>query len=113
MWAAYQGDAISVSILLHHGASPSTRDQTGLSPLHWAVVRGNKSCIRKIVEAGANLNARDDSGKTPKEMAVELKSLGAWKKALEEGGMNEDGIKKGKPLNEVRSLVLRSRSCKF
>ncbi|TFK36138.1 hypothetical protein BDQ12DRAFT_687341 [Crucibulum laeve] len=34
-------------------------------------------------------------------MAVELKSLGAWKRALEEGGMNEYGVKKGKPLSDV------------
>jgi len=38
---------------------------------------------------------------TPRDMAVELKSLGAWKRALEEGGMNEYGIKKTKPLSDV------------
>jgi hypothetical protein len=37
-------------------------------------------------------------------MAVELKSLGAWKRALEEGGMNEHGVKRGKPLSDVRSF---------
>ncbi|KZS89519.1 zf-DHHC-domain-containing protein [Sistotremastrum niveocremeum HHB9708] len=92
MWAAYQGDALSVDILLKHGASVSIKDQVGLTPLHWAVVRGNKFCIRKLVEAGADLNAKDENGKTPKEMAIELKSLGAYKKALEEGGLNEDGV---------------------
>jgi palmitoyltransferase len=34
-------------------------------------------------------------------MAVELKSLGAWKRALEEGGFTEDGSKRKKPLSEV------------
>ncbi|OBZ74694.1 Palmitoyltransferase AKR1 [Grifola frondosa] len=37
MWAAYQGDALSVDLLLKHGASPNTRDESGLTPLHWAV----------------------------------------------------------------------------
>lgn len=101
MWAAYQGDAISVDILLKAGASPLKKDDAGLTALHWAVVRGNKYCIRKLIEAGADLNARDESGKTPREMAVELKSLGPWKKALEEGGMTEDGRKIQGPLNEV------------
>lgn len=42
MWAAYQGDALSVELLLKHGASVAVRDNAGLTPLHWAVVRGNK-----------------------------------------------------------------------
>ena len=35
-------------------------------------------------------------------MAVELKSVGAWKRALEEGGLTEEGVPKRKPLSEVR-----------
>ena len=101
MWAAYQGDALSVDLLLKHGADPNTRDDSELTPLHWAVVKGNRNCIRKLVEKGADLSAKTSDGKTPKDMAGELKSLGAWKRALEEGGMNEDGIKHQNPLNEV------------
>jgi ankyrin repeat protein len=100
MWAAYQGDALSVELLLKHGASITSKDHTGLTALHWAVVRGNKVCIRKLVEAGADLNARDENGKTPREMAIELKSISAYKRALEEGGMSEDGHRKSKPLND-------------
>ncbi|KAG8968726.1 palmitoyltransferase akr1 [Tulasnella sp. 425] len=100
MWAAYQGDGISVEILLNAGASPLKKDNSGLTPLHWAVVRGNKWCIRKLIEAGSDLNARDESGKTPREMAAELKSLGPWRKALEEGGLTEDGRKIQGPLSE-------------
>lgn len=100
MWAAYQGDALSVDLLLKHGASPNTQDDTGLTPLHWAVVRGNRICIRRLIECGAVIAAKDGEGRTARDMAVELKSLGAWKRALEEGGMNEDGTKKRKPLSE-------------
>ncbi|TRM63112.1 palmitoyltransferase AKR1 [Schizophyllum amplum] len=92
MWAAYQGDALSVDLLLRHGASPHTQDDSGLTPLHWAVVRGNRVSIRRLA-------AR------PRDMAVELKSLGAWKRALEEGGMNEFGIKKSKPLTERNTKI--------
>ncbi|KAG8879379.1 palmitoyltransferase akr1, partial [Tulasnella sp. 331] len=105
MWAAYQGDAVSVEILLRAGASPLKKDDTGLTALHWAVVRGNKFCIRKLIEAGADLNARDDKGKTAKEMATDLKSLGPWKKALEEGGLGEDGRKIPGPLSERNSKL--------
>ncbi|KAG8697975.1 palmitoyltransferase akr1, partial [Ceratobasidium sp. 395] len=100
MWAAYQGDALSVDLLLKHGASVSAVDMAGLTPLHWSVVRGNRMCIRRLVESGADLSARSSDGKTARDMAVELKSIGAWRKALEEGGFNEDGHKRAKPLNE-------------
>jgi palmitoyltransferase len=100
MWAAYQGDALSVEMLLKHGANPNTHDDSGLTPLHWAVVRGNKVCILKLFEKGAEIHAKDNEGRTARDMAVELKSLGAWKRALEEGGFTEDGSKRKKPLSE-------------
>lgn len=101
MWAAYQGDALSVDLLLRHGANPNLKDDAGLTPLHWAVVRGNRVCIRRLIEKGADIMAKDGEDRTPSDMAIELKSLGAWKRALEEGGMNEYGIKRGKPFSEV------------
>lgn len=102
MWAAYQGDALSVDLLLKHGADPNTRDDSELTPLHWAVVKGNRTCIRKLIEKGANINAKNQEGKTPKDMAAELKSLGPWKRALEESGLTEEGVKVQKPLSDVR-----------
>ncbi|KAL1741536.1 palmitoyltransferase AKR1 [Schizophyllum fasciatum] len=105
MWAAYQGDALSVDLLLRHGASPNTQDDSGLTPLHWAVVRGNRVSIRRLIEKGADLTAKDGEGRTPRDMAVELKSLGAWKRALEEGGMNEFGVKKTKPLSDRNTKI--------
>jgi palmitoyltransferase len=106
MWAAYQGDALSVEMLLKHGANPNTHDDSGLTPLHWAVVRGNKVCILKLFEKGAEIHAKDNEGRTARDMAVELKSLGAWKRALEEGGFTEDGSKRKKPLSEVGVYIL-------
>ncbi|KAJ7844145.1 ankyrin repeat-containing domain protein [Mycena olivaceomarginata] len=100
MWAAYQGDALSVDLLLRHGASPTVQDDAGLTPLHWAVVRGNRVAIRRLVEKGAVLGAKDAEGRTPRDMAVELKSLGAWRRALEEGGWDEEGVKRKTVLGE-------------
>ncbi|KAG1807153.1 DHHC palmitoyltransferase-domain-containing protein [Suillus subaureus] len=103
MWAAYQGDALSVDLLLKHGANPNLKDDVGLTPLHWAVVRGNRVILRRLIEMGADMHAKDVEGRTPRDMAVELKSLGAWKRAMEEGGMTEHGVVKAKPLNERNS----------
>ncbi|KAJ7790861.1 ankyrin repeat-containing domain protein [Mycena olivaceomarginata] len=98
MWAAYQGDALSVDLLLRHGTSPTVQDDAGLTLLHWAVVRGNRVAIRRLVEKGAA--AKDAEGCTPCHMAVELKSLGAWRRALEEGGWDEEGVKRKTVLGE-------------
>ncbi|GAA5904585.1 hypothetical protein JCM6882_004914 [Rhodosporidiobolus microsporus] len=101
-WAAYQGDAISVELLLHPlaGADPNAEDAAGLRPLHWAVTKGNSECIRRLVEAGAELNARSavvggaepgaagSGGKTAREMAVELKSLAAYNRGLASAGID-------------------------
>ncbi|KAH6912148.1 DHHC palmitoyltransferase-domain-containing protein [Coprinopsis sp. MPI-PUGE-AT-0042] len=106
MWAAYQGDALSVDLLLRHGASVNLKDDAGLTPLHWAVVRGNKICIRRLIENGADLAVKDGEDRTPKELAVEMKSLGAWKRALEEAGMNEYGIKRSTPLSERNTKIM-------
>ncbi|THV03552.1 palmitoyltransferase AKR1 [Dendrothele bispora CBS 962.96] len=105
MWAAYQGDALSVDLLLRHGANPNTKDDAGLTPLHWAVVRANRMCIRRLVEHGADLTVKDAENRTARDMAVELKSLGAWKRAMEEGGMNEYGVKRTKPFSDRNTKI--------
>lgn len=94
MWAAYQGDAISVDILLKHGSDVHKRDSAGLTAMHWAVVKGNRLCIRLLADAKADLLAKEDSGKTPRDMAIELKSIGAYRKALADIGIEEDGRRK-------------------
>ena len=88
-------------LYLKHGANPNSRDDSGLSPLHWAVVRGNKVCIRRLFEKGAEIHAKDNEGRTVRDMTAELKNLGAWKFALEKGGLTEDGSKRKKSLSDV------------
>jgi hypothetical protein len=73
--------------------------------MHWAVVKGNRLCIRKLAGTGSDLWAREEGGKTPREMAVELKSLGAYKKALADVGLEEDGRRKYRPLAEVSCIL--------
>lgn len=96
-WACYQGDAISVELLLASGASPTQKDDSGLTPLHWAVTKGNSACIKRIVQAGGELDTRDNAGKTPRDMAIELKNFGSYKRALGELGMDEFGKMEDKP----------------
>ncbi|KAG8811607.1 palmitoyltransferase akr1 [Serendipita sp. 400] len=107
MWAAYQGDAISVDILLKHNADPLLQDEKGMSALHWGVVKANKSVIRRLIEASpALLQTRDESGKTPRELSQSLKSFSPFKRALEEGGMDEMGLPLKRPVLSERNTRL-------
>lgn len=122
MWAAYQGecvcsvarprlmipgDAISVDLLLRHGASVATADNAGMTPLHWAAVKGSKACIKHIVAAGADMEAKEEQGKTPKDMAEELKGLAPFNKGLEEAGYSSLGAKRLGKLSEVSDFSAR------
>lgn len=100
-WACYQGDAISVEVLLKAGADKNRKDRMGLTPLHWAVTKGNATCIRRLVEAGADLSLVDNEGKTPRDLALRLKSIAAYDRALIEAGLDpETGKKLDRPLDE-------------
>ncbi|OCF34803.1 palmitoyltransferase AKR1 [Kwoniella heveanensis BCC8398] len=105
MWAAYQGDAISVDLLIRHGASVNVSDNAGMTPLHWAAVKGNKVSIRHLLEAGANLEAKEESGKTPRDMAEELKGLVPFERGLEEAGYSSLGVKRYGKLSEQRTTM--------
>ncbi|KAI7897811.1 ankyrin repeat-containing domain protein [Cokeromyces recurvatus] len=91
MWAAYQGHAQSVDLLLRFGASVTALDHSRLTPLHWAAVRGNKMCIRKMLEYGADVNARDQNGKSVMDFIQEKKFEKIWERAvLEFDALAED-----------------------
>lgn len=97
------GDAISVDLLLRHGASVSTTDNAGMTPLHWAAVKGSAACIRHLLDHGADLEIRESSGKTPRDMAEELKGSVPFNRGLQEAGYTSLGVKKHGRLSDVGS----------
>ncbi|KAI8328320.1 DHHC palmitoyltransferase-domain-containing protein [Chlamydoabsidia padenii] len=82
MWAAYQGQPLTCSLLLQFGANVHATDGTGLTPLHWAVVRGHKGCIRKMLEYDANVNAKDMNGKSVMDFVKEKQLEMVWQRAV-------------------------------
>jgi hypothetical protein len=96
------GDALSIDLLLKHGASLHARDAAQLTPLHWAAVKGSRACISRLLRAGARLDAREDNGKTPADMAAELKAIGPWKGGLEDAGFDDLGHRQTTAMSEVR-----------
>ncbi|KAG2230295.1 hypothetical protein INT48_001537 [Thamnidium elegans] len=98
MWAAYQGHAQSVDLLLKFGASVTATDHSQLTPLHWAVVRGNKMCIRKMLEYDADVNAVDQSGKSVMDFVHEKKFERTWDRAV----LEFDVLAEGNPVQQTR-----------
>ncbi|ORZ11159.1 DHHC palmitoyltransferase-domain-containing protein [Absidia repens] len=82
MWAAYQGQPLTCSLLLTFGANVHATDLTGLTPLHWAVVRGHKGCIRKMLEYGADVNVKDTSGKSVLDFVRDKQLDAVWARAV-------------------------------
>ncbi|ORY96172.1 DHHC palmitoyltransferase-domain-containing protein, partial [Syncephalastrum racemosum] len=98
MWAAYQGEALTTSMLLKFGASVTATDNSKLTPLHWAVVRGNKMCIRKMLEYGADAHAKDQNGKSVMDFVKDKKLDRVWERAV----LEFDVFAEGDPLKEPR-----------
>lgn len=118
MWAAYQGYAQSVELLLRFGANVAATDHAQLTPLHWAAVRGNKMCIKKLLEYGADANARGQDGKSVMDFVRENKAEKVWERAVleldvyaQENPAHASLVgkypgSKGKPLSKVRRSFL-------
>lgn len=72
--ACSRGHQECVSLLLHHGASPMTRDYTNKkTALHAAAMNGHPECLRLLVNNNnqhINVNAQDSNGQTPLMLAV-------------------------------------------
>ncbi|KAI8059378.1 ankyrin repeat-containing domain protein [Gilbertella persicaria] len=98
MWAAYQGHAHSVDLLLKFGASVRATDHSQLTPLHWAAVTGNKMCIRKMLEYDADVNARDQNGKSVMDFIKEKKYERIWDRAV----LEFDVLAEGNPAQQDR-----------
>ncbi|EKM76159.1 hypothetical protein AGABI1DRAFT_108919 [Agaricus bisporus var. burnettii JB137-S8] len=80
--AAQRGDVNLLRELIESGRAKATdRDEQNITPLHWAAINAHLAACR----------------------------LGAWKRALEEGGMNEYGIKRSKPFSEIVTRVLLNK----
>ncbi|KAK3815273.1 MAG: putative ankyrin repeat-containing protein [Benniella sp.] len=92
MWAAKQGDSLTVEVLLKYGARADTRNKDGSTALHWAVCGGNRECMTKILKAGTDIRAQDKFGKTPLDLVKECRCTSIWEKSLSDAGLASDGV---------------------
>lgn len=61
--------SLSLQALIKAGASVSSRDDEGKTPLHVAAAWDNLLGAKFLIENGANINLKDEDGKTPIDYA--------------------------------------------
>ena len=68
-WAACEGHADVIEVLLKHGANVNAKDNGGWTALHWAAKLGHADVVEVLLKHGADVNARDDRGWTALHVA--------------------------------------------
>lgn len=69
-YAAREGDAKIVDMLVKRGASVSVKDYSRSTALHYAARRDMIAVTQLLLEAGAGVEAKDKYGKTPLHLAA-------------------------------------------
>ncbi|KAM0553103.1 hypothetical protein ACHAPJ_007651 [Fusarium lateritium] len=82
--AAWNGDIQACTEALRH-ASPSARDQQGLTPLHLAAERDHLAIAMLLLDQGANCNARANGGRTPLHLAARYGSAAIVEFLVDDG----------------------------
>jgi ankyrin repeat protein len=60
MWAAAHGQAITVNLLISHGADPNHVGPEGTTALLLAASSGHLECLKALLKAGASIDHHDD-----------------------------------------------------
>lgn len=82
--AAWNGDTQACSDALR-AASPSTRDQQGLTPLHLAAERDHLAIAMLLLDHKAPINARANGGRTPLHLAARYGSAALVEYLVDDG----------------------------
>ncbi|SSD60509.1 related to Palmitoyltransferase AKR1 [Saccharomycodes ludwigii] len=88
LWAAYQGDRLSVDALLKFNASTQIVDDQGFSPLHWATAKGQIKIINILIEYGSDVALQTNEGKNIMIIAEEMNTTIQLQQALYESGFD-------------------------
>jgi len=83
--ACKMNDALTLYILLDHGAKPDIFDINGETPLHFAVQYGRENVARVLLQEGADPNLRSVAGETPLSWAVKYGYAGIVRALIEYG----------------------------
>ncbi|CCH63081.1 hypothetical protein TBLA_0J00830 [Henningerozyma blattae CBS 6284] len=96
LWAAYQGDSLTVNSLLQFGANVKICDDGGFSPLHWGVVKGQPHVLKYLIKNGGDFFQKTKDDKDCFIIAKEMNTQVAFDEALKLNGFDTKGFPKKK-----------------
>ncbi|GMM27447.1 palmitoyltransferase [Martiniozyma asiatica (nom. inval.)] len=105
-WAAYQGDHLTVSLLITCGAKLDLKDEKGFTPLHWGIVSASKQVVTQLLDAGCDVHATTEDGKTAWTVASDMNWKLNWTNSLLQCGRSDTGDKKKFWMDERLSKIL-------
>jgi uncharacterized protein len=86
MWAADNGHAEVVKVLVKNGAAPNTQDFDGWTALMKAVYRRQTEIVQTLVKNGANVNSKNIGGHTALFIAEKINASPEIINMLKEAG---------------------------
>lgn len=101
LWASYQGDSLTVALLLKFGANITLPDEGGFTALHWGVVKGQVHVIKYLIRAGGDFFQKTGNDKDCFVIADDLSTLPPLTNALKSCGFNVNGYPKFKLFEEA------------
>ncbi|QHS76149.1 putative palmitoyltransferase AKR2 [Saccharomyces paradoxus] len=96
LWAAYQGDFLTVELLLKFGATVALTDNRGFNALHCALVGGDQRVICDLILSGANFNERNNQKQDCFDLAEGMGTKSLFEQALQHHGYDRLGNQKDK-----------------
>ncbi|KAF4503554.1 ankyrin [Fusarium agapanthi] len=83
--ACRSGSAVSVNMLIRHGADLSIRDDHGSTCLHVAAYYGFGDIVKILVESNVEFSTQDETGITPLHLAARMGNMKCYQYLLEQG----------------------------
>ncbi|GAV27750.1 hypothetical protein PMKS-001218 [Pichia membranifaciens] len=106
-WAAYQGDFLTVDVLLAAGSNSDLVDADGFTALHWGLVSNSRSVVSSLVNYKSNISAKTKEGKSAWNVASDMKCSSMWYSILKDDGRNPvTGEKTKRFLSEVSAKCI-------
>ncbi|GCE99590.1 palmitoyltransferase akr1 [Zygosaccharomyces mellis] len=91
LWAAYQGDSLTVDSLLKFGSYTKVADHGGFTPLHWGTLKGQPHVLIYLLQNGGDVFQKTNDGKDCFIIAQEMNTMYSLVAALQHCGFDENG----------------------
>lgn len=88
-WACYQGDVLSVKLLIKFGANVNKTDESDFLPIHWAFTRAYKPIFKYLINENTDLFHKNNLGKDTFGVSKDMDCYKLWIQSLNECGRFE------------------------